>query len=88
MLFPEGGGQPSDIGLLTGADGEMWEVTEVKRVGGHAVHYVKVGDKTLEEALKAFKTGEKVGVQLGEAGLSRRLDHVSSQIQYCSLHTV
>ena len=77
VLFPEGGGQPSDIGLLTSADGHVWEVAEVKRVGERAVHYVKISDKSIEDALNAFKTGEKVGAQLGEAGLQRRLDHVS-----------
>ena len=81
VLFPEGGGQPSDIGLLTSADGETWEVAEVKRVGGHAVHYVKLGSKSMEEALNAFKTNEKIGVQLGEAGLSRRLDHVRLKLE-------
>ena len=76
VLFPEGGGQPSDIGVLTSADGETWEVVEVKRIGGHAVHYVKIGEKGMEVALDAFKTGQKVGAALGESGLSRRLDHV------------
>lgn len=76
VLFPEGGGQPSDIGLLTSADGHVWEVAEVKRIGGHAVHYVKLGGKSVEDALAAFKTGENVGVQLGDAGLQRRLDHM------------
>lgn len=85
VLFPEGGGQPSDIGLLTSANGETWEVTEVKRIGGHAVHYVKAGDKSVDKAVKAFRTGEKVGVQLGEAGLRRRLDHVSAQIVYTNV---
>ncbi|GJE84981.1 alanyl-tRNA editing protein [Phanerochaete sordida] len=76
VLFPEGGGQPSDIGLLTSADGHVWDVAEVKRIGGHAVHYVKVVEKTVEDALAVFTTGAKVHVQLGDAGLQRRLDHM------------
>ncbi len=38
VIFPEGGGQPSDVGVLTSADGELWDVVEAKRHGGHAVH--------------------------------------------------
>lgn len=77
VLFPEGGGQPSDIGILTSSDGQLWEVLEVKRVGGHAVHYVNVGTRTTDDALSAFAVGTAVGVALGEAGLYRRLDNVS-----------
>ncbi|EKM59843.1 uncharacterized protein PHACADRAFT_206056 [Phanerochaete carnosa HHB-10118-sp] len=51
-------------------------VAEVKRAGGHAVHYVKVGEKSIEGALHAFTVGREVGVRLGEAGLQRRLDHI------------
>ena len=36
ILFPEGGGQPNDIGIITSADGELWDVVDVKRRGGHA----------------------------------------------------
>lgn len=76
VLFPEGGGQPSDIGILTSADGQTWQVQEVKRHGGHAVHYVKVEGRGVDVALEAFTIGSLVGVALGEAGLYRRLDHV------------
>lgn len=76
VLFPEGGGQPSDIGLLISVDGTTWEVSEVKRIGGHAVHYVKIGARSVEDALTCFVNGEQVGVHLGEAGLNRRLDHM------------
>lgn len=78
VLFPEGGGQPSDIGTLTSSDGHLWDVLEVKRLGGHAVHYVKAGELTTEDALSAFAVGSTVGVALGKAGLDRRLDHVRS----------
>ena len=76
VLFPEGGGQPYNIGTLTSADGDLWEVVDVKRHGGHAVHYVRVGERGVDAALKAFTPGSIVGVALGEAGLNRRLDHV------------
>ena len=78
IIFPEGGGQPSDIGILTSADGELWDVIEVKRHGGHAVHYVRAHDSTGDEALKIFAPGTRVGVALGEEGLQRRIDHVCS----------
>ncbi|KDQ64267.1 hypothetical protein JAAARDRAFT_27889 [Jaapia argillacea MUCL 33604] len=78
ILFPEGGGQPSDIGLITTPGGETWEVVEVKRFGGHAVHFVKTqsGPGDIETALNSFRAGEKVLVQLGEEGFKRRLDHM------------
>ncbi|KAI0701169.1 alanyl-tRNA synthetase domain-containing protein [Cytidiella melzeri] len=76
VIFPEGGGQPSDIGVLTSSDGQLWDVKEVKRIGGHAVHYVKVGDRSSEVALTAFAVGSIVGVALGDAGYYRRLDHM------------
>lgn len=77
VLFPEGGGQPSDIGILTSPDGEQWNVVEVKRHGGHAVHYIHAHDQDGQSALCAFPAGAKVGVALGEEGLKRRLDHMS-----------
>ncbi|KAH9948348.1 hypothetical protein B0H21DRAFT_733864 [Amylocystis lapponica] len=75
IIFPEGGGQPSDVGLLTSADGELWDVIEVKRHGGHAVHYIRAHDLTGESALQVFTPGARVGVALGEEGLKRRIDH-------------
>ncbi|KAI0089163.1 Threonyl/alanyl tRNA synthetase [Irpex rosettiformis] len=76
VIFPEGGGQPSDIGVLTSSDGQLWDVREAKRTGGHAVHYVKVGERGADAALSAFAVGSTVGVALGEAGYYRRLDHM------------
>ena len=80
VIFPEGGGQPSDVGVLTSADGELWDVIEVKRHGGHAVHYVRAKDQSPDSALRAFSPGAKVGVALGEQGWRRRLDHVRPHI--------
>lgn len=80
IIFPEGGGQPSDIGILTSEDGELWNVIEVKRHGGHAVHYVRARDANAESALRVFTPGSRVGVALGEDGVKRRLDHVRQAI--------
>lgn len=71
VLFPEGGGQPTDFGVIN-VDEKEWEVVEVKRRGGTAVHYVKIGDT----GVKGLVSGSKVTVQLGDAGFRRRLDHV------------
>lgn len=77
VLFPEGGGQPNDIGILTSADGNIWDVIDVKRRGGHAVHFVKVKDGNVAAALKIFTPGSLVRAALGEQGFQRRLDHMS-----------
>ncbi|KAL6309739.1 alanyl-tRNA synthetase domain-containing protein [Sparassis latifolia] len=77
VIFPEGGGQPSDIGILTSPDGEEWNVIEAKRHGGHAVHYIRAHDQDGQGAIRAFLPGAKVGVALGEEGFKRRLDHMS-----------
>ncbi|KAH9927210.1 alanyl-tRNA synthetase domain-containing protein [Epithele typhae] len=77
VIFPEGGGQPSDVGTLTSADGELWDVVEAKRHGGHAVHYVRLRpEQDVDNGLKVFAPGALVGVALGEAGYKRRLDHM------------
>ncbi|KAH9844127.1 uncharacterized protein C8Q71DRAFT_31397 [Rhodofomes roseus] len=76
VIFPEGGGQPSDVGLLTCSDGDrVWSVVEAKRHGGHAVHYVRSKDQSADAALRAFMPGTRVGVALGDEGWKRRLDH-------------
>ncbi|KAI0068748.1 ThrRS/AlaRS common domain-containing protein [Artomyces pyxidatus] len=76
VLFPEGGGQPYDIGLLTTDDGEVWDVELVKRHGGVAAHYLRV-KHGVEDVPVAFTPGKKVSLALGEAGFQRRLDHRS-----------
>ncbi|KAI0353467.1 alanyl-tRNA synthetase domain-containing protein [Trametes cingulata] len=77
IVFPEGGGQPSDVGVLTSADGELWDVIEAKRHGGHAVHYVRFKpEQSVDDALRLFAPGAVVGVSLGEEGYKRRLDHM------------
>ncbi|KAI0268181.1 hypothetical protein BC834DRAFT_968391 [Gloeopeniophorella convolvens] len=76
VLFPEGGGQPSDIGTLTSEDGVSWSVELVKRHGGAAVHYVKLPE-SIANAPEVFASGKRVSLALGQAGFQRRLDHMS-----------
>jgi misacylated tRNA(Ala) deacylase len=81
VLFPEGGGQPSDTGRIAvyddeGTLGADMEVVEIKRNGGTAIHYVQAG----EQELSQFPAGARVHVWLGEAGVARRLDHVSTSL--------
>nr|GAT59399.1 predicted protein [Mycena chlorophos] len=76
-LFPEGGGQPTDTGVIH-ADGITWPVLKVLRHGGSAVHYVQVVDeRTAEEALGFFSTGAQVEAELDDAGWERRVDHMT-----------
>ncbi|KAI0304009.1 hypothetical protein BC826DRAFT_980949 [Russula brevipes] len=76
VLFPEGGGQPTDIGILTSNDGVVWNVELVKRHGGLAVHYVKLADD-ITDMPSVFVPGRQVSLELGQAGFQRRLDHMS-----------
>ncbi|KAF8165388.1 alanyl-tRNA synthetase domain-containing protein [Crassisporium funariophilum] len=78
VIFPEGGGQPTDVGTITtAADAVDWEVVQCKRHGGHAVHYVRVRNVEVDAALLAFSPGAKVTVSLGQEGYDRRYDHMS-----------
>ncbi|KAI5124984.1 hypothetical protein M0805_007409 [Coniferiporia weirii] len=72
ILFPEGGGQPSDVGFLRTVNGEEYDVLEVKRCGGHAVHFVKSKDGEVP----GLGVGAQVTAALGDAGYMRRLDHM------------
>lgn len=56
VFFPEGGGQPNDVGFikLIGDDGEQISVKDVQRDGLNAVHYI---DKDL-------KTGAEVEMKI------------------------
>ena len=80
IIFPEGGGQPTDTGLITTtSDASVWQVVQAKRHGGHAVHYVKIQNgHDVESALPTFYPGAKVTVSLGQEGYDRRYDHVSA----------
>lgn len=82
MIFPEGGGQPTDTGILRTSDGTVWDVVQAKRHGGHAVHYVRVRTGDVNAALLAFLPGERVTAALDEDGYARRYDHASPIIVY------
>lgn len=82
VLFPEGGGQPSDIGTIRTSNGEEYEVAEVKRRGGHAIHFVK----SKNGSAVGLEVGLEVTTALGEAGFMRRLDHVS--FGYSQMHNI
>ena len=75
VLFPEGGGQPTDIGILTSEDGVIWDVELVKRHGGVAVHYVK-SVEDISDVPNVLAPSKRVSLELGHAGFQRRLDHV------------
>lgn len=80
VIFPEGGGQPTDTGIITTtADGKQWEVVQCKRHGGHAVHYVRVKDSNVDAALAALTPGSAVISELGAQDFERRYDHVRAQ---------
>lgn len=81
VIFPEGGGQPTDTGIIkTFRDGTEWEVVQAKRHGGHAVHYVLVPNGNVDAAIVAFTPGEKVVISLGQKGWTRRYDHVRCHV--------
>jgi misacylated tRNA(Ala) deacylase len=86
IIFPEGGGQPSDIGILTSEDGAIWNVECVKRHGGVAVHYVKPAED-ISDVPHVLAPGKRVNLELGHAGFQRRLDHVSPPSLSCPSHT-
>ncbi|KAF4575195.1 hypothetical protein EYR40_005070 [Pleurotus pulmonarius] len=78
VIFPEGGGQPTDTGVIIDSDGEPWQVLQCKRDGGHAVHYVNVGDSIeVDAAIAKFTPGTKVIATLDQAAFDRRYDHMS-----------
>ncbi|KAJ3869673.1 ThrRS/AlaRS common domain-containing protein [Lentinula novae-zelandiae] len=77
VIFPEGGGQPTDTGVITTSDGKTWSVLQAKRNGGHAVHYVMVKEGDLESALSVFTPGSTVTAALGQDDYDRRYDHMS-----------
>jgi misacylated tRNA(Ala) deacylase len=85
ILFPEGGGQPSDIGYIKDENGTCWDVLEIKRRGGQAIHYVKGSQATAESS---FVVGSRVTVALGEEGFKRRYDHVRLWISLRVVHVL
>ena len=81
VIFPEGGGQPTDTGTITTIDNEIgWEVVQAQRCGGHAVHYIRVRDGNVDASIVAFTPGKEVIVSLGQDGWARRYDHVCGHV--------
>jgi misacylated tRNA(Ala) deacylase len=77
IIFPEGGGQPSDVGFISVGSDTTLEVFEAKHVGGHAVHSIRFPTlDELQETLLFLPIGTNVVVTLGDNGCRRRLDHV------------
>jgi Ser-tRNA(Ala) deacylase AlaX len=70
LLFPEGGGQPCDLGTLTSPRGEAIEVRSVRAADGRVEHQPLANEKNLEQV---FGTGDPVTVELDWA---RRYDHM------------
>lgn len=78
VIFPEGGGQPTDTGVITTiSDGQDWEVVQAKRYGAYAVHYIPVPDGNIDAAILAFSPGGSVVVFLGQKGWDIRYDHMT-----------
>ncbi|KAI5895689.1 ThrRS/AlaRS common domain-containing protein [Schizophyllum commune H4-8] len=74
VIFPEGGGQPTDTGSIRVGDKD-WEVVQCKRDGGHAIHYVRVPEGTsVDDALATFAPGTPVKVSFD---WERRYDHMT-----------
>ncbi|HEX8940628.1 MAG TPA: alanyl-tRNA editing protein [Candidatus Limnocylindrales bacterium] len=57
VLYPGGGGQPSDGGLLRAADGRTWVVTGARRSGPDVIH-------ELEPGVTPPAVGERLAVEL------------------------
>ncbi|KAF5393568.1 hypothetical protein D9757_000068 [Collybiopsis confluens] len=76
-IFPEGGGQPTDTGLIKTADGKLFSVLQAKRHGSHAVHYVQANQSDIDSALLSFTPGSTVVTKLGKDDFDRRYDHMS-----------
>jgi misacylated tRNA(Ala) deacylase len=80
IIFPEGGGQPSDVGFISVGSDHTFEVFEAKRVGGHAVHSIRFPTPDeLQKAQLLLPAGSNVVVTLGDDGHRRRLDHVCNR---------
>ncbi|KAF8639437.1 hypothetical protein AX16_010292 [Volvariella volvacea WC 439] len=76
VIFPEGGGQPTDTGVIATPNGIDWDVVQAKRHGGHAVHYVRIA-QDVQAALADLLPGTSVTVRLDEKDFERRYDHMS-----------
>lgn len=59
-LYPQGGGQPSDRGVLTGADGRSIEVTDVRRSGPSVLHRLRASGS----AARTFPVGTEIAAEI------------------------
>jgi alanyl-tRNA synthetase len=77
VLFPEGGGQPHDVGeiALLPAKSPKFKVVNVQRRQNTCVHFIEFGTKEEQEKFlseQPLKVGDQVEVEVDWA---RRLDH-------------
>lgn len=70
VFFPEGGGQPSDVGVINEE-----EVADVQKEDGVIFHYVK----------KPFAVGEEVVVRIDFAVRYKRMQNHSGEHLFCGL---
>ena len=54
VFYPEGGGQPSDVGIIS-IDGKIYEIEYASKVNNIVLHQVAVKEDEKEEVLKTLK---------------------------------
>lgn len=69
VLFPEGGGQPSDEGTLTDSTGKVVQVKQVLRKGLNAVHFTE----------EAMEVGATVQIDLNVEGRKDKMSQHTGQ---------
>ena len=54
LFYPEGGGQPSDIGIIS-IDGTIYEIEYASKINNIVLHQVAIGDSEVSESIDEFK---------------------------------
>ena len=54
LFYPEGGGQPSDVGIIA-IDGKVYEIEYASKIDGVVLHQVAIGEEDASEAVESFK---------------------------------
>ena len=54
LFYPEGGGQPSDVGIIA-IDGKVYEIEYASKIDGVVLHQVAIGEEEASEAVESFK---------------------------------
>lgn len=54
LFYPEGGGQPSDVGIIA-IDGKVYEIEYASKIDGVVLHQVAIGEEDVAEAVESFK---------------------------------